>query len=104
MIGERNLCQGRAVVVAIERAPSAVVVLHPDQPVQAGGNRPLHPCMIRIRDALERHQDERGVIDVGVEIVSEFESPAAWPEIRRGHLPITAADNLPLQEPPSGRD
>src|SRR5882762_8788118 len=77
VVGERNVAEQTAVIVAIESAPAAMPILHAQKPLDAAANGTFHANGIGVLYALEGHQDEGGVIDVGIKIVAEFERPSA---------------------------
>src|SRR6266446_3524489 len=93
VVGERNVAEETAVIVAIERAPAAIAILHAQKPLDATANGAFHASRIGILHALERHQDEGGVVDVGIKIVAEFESPAAGLGVFVFDLPVARAEN-----------
>src|SRR4029077_15145305 len=71
VIGKRNVTQEFAVVVAIKRAPAAVFILHAQQPLDPKPHGSFHALRVGMFYALQRHQDERGVVDVREEIVAK---------------------------------
>src|SRR5208337_1472031 len=76
VVGERHLVEHRPVVVYVEGGPTAVFGLHGQQPVDgaslAGGLR-LRVGSLGVH---QREQHLRGVVDIGVKLVGEFECPA----------------------------
>jgi len=66
VVGEGNVAEEAAVIVAIERAPAAIAILHAQKPLDAAANGAFHAGRIGIFYALEGHQDEGGVVDVGI--------------------------------------
>ena len=77
VVGKRNVIQELEIVLVIEGAPAAVAILHADEPGKPAANRATQRSRIGIGDATERHQDERGVVHIRIEIVLKLECPAA---------------------------
>ncbi len=102
MIGERNVIEEALVVVAIEGSPAAVAILHAEQPLDAAANGGFHALGIGKLYALESHQDERGVVHVGIKVVAEFEDPTAGSGVFVFDLPVAGAENLLRQNPVGG--
>ena len=74
MIGERNVVQVIMCVIRVERAPAAIFRLHADNPVGGEAQRILIGQWV---GPVERHGNNGGIVDVGVEIVAVLEGPAA---------------------------
>src|SRR5450432_2282439 len=102
VIGERNVAQESAVVVAIESAPAAIAILHAEEPLQAAANCGFHARGIGEFHALEGHEDESGVVDVGIKIVAEFKGPAAGFGVFVFYLPVAGTENLLGENPVGG--
>src|SRR5207245_8746467 len=77
VVGEGNVAEEAAVVVAIEGAPAAIAILHAEKPLDAAPNGAFHAAQIGIFYALGRQEVDGGLVDVGIKIVAEFERPAA---------------------------
>src|SRR5580693_5944040 len=88
VIGKRNVAEETLVVVAIERGPTAVAILHAEQPLDAAANRRFHTRRIGEFYALQRHQDERGIVHVRIKIVAKLEDPAAGRSVLILNLPV----------------
>ena len=104
VVGEGNVAEEAAVVVAIEGAPAAIAILHAEKPLDAAANGAFHAGQIGIFYALERHEDEGGVVDVGIKIVAEFERPAAGLGVFVFDLPVAGAEDLLRKHPVRGFD
>src|SRR5450432_1188988 len=102
VIGERNVAQKSAVVVAVESAPAAVAILHAEEPLKAAANGGFHARGVGKFHTLEGHEDERSVVDVGIKIVAEFEGPAAGLGVFIFYLPVAGAENLLGENPVGG--
>ncbi len=77
VIGERDVLEDHLGVVFVEAAPAAVAALHGKLPVD-GALRDL--VLITLAGIVHLGQSEqhlRGVVGVGIELVIEFEVPAA---------------------------
>ena len=83
-----------AVVVAVERAPAAVAILHAEQPLNAAANGGFHALFVGKFHALQRHQHKSGVVHVGIKIVAEFKGPAAGLGVFIFYLPVAGTENL----------
>ncbi len=94
MIGERNVADITPAVVAIERAPAAIAILHAKQPLYATANRGFHALRVGDFHLLQGHQYKRSVIHVRIMIIAKFECPAAWFGVFIFYLPIARAKNL----------
>src|SRR6202035_1073704 len=90
-----------AIIVAVESAPATVTILHTQKPLNATASCGLHAFGIGELHALQGHQNESGVVHVGIEIVAKFESPAAGLGVFVFNLPIAGAENLFRQDPVS---
>src|SRR6266849_9462895 len=104
VVGERNVAEEAAVIVAIKRAPAAIAILHAEKPLDAAANGAFHAGRIGIFYALERHQDEGGVVDVGIKIIAEFERPAAGLGVFVLDLPVAGTEDLLRKHPVRGFD
>src|SRR6267142_2035661 len=104
VVGERNVAEETAVIVAIKRAPAAIAILHAEKPLDAAANGAFHAGRIGIFYALERHENEGGVVDVGIKIVAEFERPAAGLGVFVFDLPVAGAEDLLREHPVRGFD
>src|ERR1700722_2951781 len=99
VVGKRNVIEKLQIVLVIECAPAAVAILHTDEPGQATTHGVTQTLGIRIVDSAKGHQDECGVVHIGIKIIAEFKSPAAGIGILVLHLPITGAENLIANNP-----
>src|SRR6185312_1006301 len=94
VIGKRNLAQKLPVVIDIESRPSAVFALHGEQPVDGA----LLACLLLNRvgsaSAAQGEKDHSRVVNVGIELIGEFEAPARWFYIGPLYAPIAATPNL----------
>src|SRR5262249_16414303 len=99
VIGEWNVVKEGPVVVAIKCAPASVHILHGDHPTDAEPHGMVQSELVRIGHALESHQHECGIVDVGVKIVSKFESPSTRLRIAILDLPVASIDDLLVQKP-----
>src|SRR5882672_792306 len=104
VVGEGNVAEEAAVIVAIKRAPAAIAILHAQKPLDASANGAFHASRIGIFYALEGHQDEGGVVDVGIKIVAEFECPAAGLGVFVLDLPVAGTEDLLRKHPVRGSD
>src|SRR5215475_11538947 len=77
VIGEWNVAEKLAIIIAIKSAPSTITVLHAEQPLNAAANSTFHTLFVRELDPLQGHQDERRVVHVGIIVIAEFKRPAA---------------------------
>ena len=99
VIRERYLRQDCKIVVAVERPPAAVTVLHAGQPCQGAPRRLVHSRAIRMSHALERHQYKRRIVEVWIEIVSELERPPARIDVGILDLPVAGTEDLAVKQP-----
>ena len=88
MIGERNVAEELPVVVAVERAPTTVTILHAQQPLDAAPHRHFHTLRVGIFHTLQRHQHECRVVHIGKPIIAELKRPAAGLGLFVLHLPV----------------
>src|SRR5579872_2139274 len=95
VIGEWNVIEKTLAVVAIEGSPTAVAILHAEQPLDAAANGGFHPLRIGELYTLEGHQHESGIVHIGIEVVAEFEDPSAGRGVFVFHLPVAGTENLP---------
>ena len=87
-------------MLSTSRAPQPPsAALHRQRPAQARCDRATLGRVVGQRDAVQRHQHHRRVIDVGIDIVVELEGPAAGGRVGVLHLPVAAAEDLLLQHP-----
>src|ERR1700722_5565134 len=93
VIGERNIAEEAAIIVAVECAPAAVAILHAQEPLNAAASCGFHALGIGEFHAVQGHQDERGVVHVGIKIVAKFKGPAAGFGVFVFYLPITGTEN-----------
>src|SRR4029077_6097274 len=77
VVRERNVAEGLLVVVAVKRGPTAVAVLHAEEPLDAAADGAFHAPGVWVLYVLERHQHKRGVVHVGIKIIAKLERPAA---------------------------
>ena len=96
VVGERNLFQHRAVLGPVERRPSAVVVLHRQQPVDAALTAADARCTAQ---ALQRHGHHRGVIHVGVMRIVKLEVPPRRLDAGAVLLPVGCDPAFLRQQP-----
>src|SRR5690348_17038429 len=54
---------------------------------------------VGIRSVLKSHQNKRGIVDIRVEVISEFESPPAWCRITIFDLPVARTEDLFVEQP-----
>src|SRR2546426_535337 len=99
VVGERDVVEVEALVVRIERRPASVLPLHAEEPAEAALLREPRRIGVEPVDLLERHEHHRGVIEVRIEVVVVLERPAARPDVRPFHLPVTRDENLAVDEP-----
>src|SRR5262249_25044532 len=99
VVGERNVAEKLAVVVSVKRSPATITILHAQKPLNGAARCGLHAGLVWILHALERRQNERGVIHMRIMIVAKLESPAARLGVLVLDLPIAAAKNLFGQDP-----
>ena len=102
VVREGNVAEELVVVVAIKRAPTTVVILHTEQPLNAAANRAFHAFGVGVLHALERHQHKRSVVDIGIKIIAKLERPAAGFRVLVLHLPVTRPKNLLGEHPVRG--
>ena len=103
MIGEGDVVQVMLVVVGVESAPAAVAALQAEDPfataldrlAELGGRRRVEPRP----GAVHRHDDDGGVVEVGVMRIGVLERPAARPHVGplRGPVAGDVEDLLRLQ-------
>ena len=67
--------------------------------MNAAANRPFHALGVWILHALQRHQDKRRVVHIGVKIIAKFKRPAAGFGVFVLDLPIAGAENLLREHP-----
>ena len=101
MIGEGNVVEIVVLVVGIERAPSAVLALHPHDPFPGPGDRAAEVGLgIRALHAIHRHHHDRGIIDVRVVRIGVLKRPAAGTDIGPPRDPIAFdVEDLPGHQP-----
>src|SRR5262249_50715291 len=100
VIGERHSAEEFRIIVAIERAPAAVAVLHGEDPFSGPLAGQSHAALLTIKLA-KRDHDHRGIVDVGIELVVIFEKPTGG-RTRGIFGPIAAAGDLLIEEPVDG--
>src|SRR5262249_4620445 len=99
VIGKRNIAEEPAIVVAVKGAPAAIAILHTEQPLNAAANGAFHALRIGIGHALERHQNEGSVVNIGVEIIAEFKGPATGLGVFVLDLPVARTEHLLAKHP-----
>ena len=89
MIGKRDIVEIIVFVIRIERAPSAVFALHPQNPFACHGNRRTEVALrVQALRAIHRHHHHRRVVDIGIVRIGVLEGPAAGPDIGPPRDPI----------------
>src|SRR5262249_42332497 len=101
VISEGNVAEELAIVVAVECAPTAIAILHAEQPLNTAANSAFHSLRIGIGHALKCHQHEGGVVDVGIKIIAKFKRPTARFSVLILDLPVAGPKHL-LREHPIG--
>ena len=85
VIGEGDVVEIVISVIGVERAPAAVAALQALDPFA----RPRDRRRIMLPGcAIHRHDDDRGVVDVGIMRVGVLERPSARPHVRTPHRPV----------------
>ena len=102
VVSEGNVIQKLQIVFVIKRAPSAVGVLHADEPCQPAAHGIAQAIRVRIVDAAQGHQNEGGVVNVGVKIIAELKCPAARLRILILNLPVAGSQDLVGNHPTLG--
>src|SRR5215472_16755248 len=97
MVGEWNVIEDGAVVVAIKCTPSSIPVLHADHPGGSAFDSFCEPIRVGKTNPIERHQHECRVINVGIEVVAELKRPAARSRIVILNLAVPGPGNLFVQ-------
>ena len=104
MVGKRHVLEHHAVVVLVERRPSAIAALHGQNPV----DRPLLGLAliapIRMLHAAQTKTNHRAIIHIRIKLVVEFEVPATRLSRRILYLPVTHTPHLLLQNPVGALD
>ena len=100
MVGEGNAVEREVLVVGVEGAPAAVLVLHGDDP----RGRPFDRLAVRLGiGAVERHAHHRRVVHVRVVVVAVLEGPAPRWRIGPRHRPVALdIEDLQIGEPGEG--
>ena len=96
-VGERQPVHELSRVVLVEGRPRAVARAHRATPSHRIGDR--FRDAVRLAGLEQRQHHDRGVVDVRVDVVVEFECPPAAPVERHLHLPVTAARDLLGEHP-----
>src|SRR5262245_38586749 len=76
MVGKRNIAQELTVVVPIECRPSAVAILHAQQPLYASAHGAIQALLVRKFHPLQGHQNERGIVYVRVVVIAKLKGPS----------------------------
>src|SRR5690349_24661763 len=71
VIGKGNVAEKLAIVVAVKGTPTAVAILHAQKPLNAAAHGSLHARSVGKPHTLESHQDEGGVVNIGIKIVAK---------------------------------
>ena len=100
VVGEGNVVEGVVLVLGVEGAPAAVLVLHGDDPRGCSLDR----LAVRLGiGPVERHGDDRRVVHVGVVVVAILEGPASRRGIRPHRGPVARdIENLEVGKPGQG--
>src|ERR1700722_1307479 len=99
VVGKRNVAEETLVVVAIERGPTAVAILHAEQPLDAAADSRFHARRIREFAALRGNQYERSFVHVGIKIIPKLEDPPAGRGVLVFTLPVAGSEDLFRQNP-----
>ena len=88
-------------VIGVERAPAAVLALHADHPFDGAGKRGPHLYTVaRAPGPVQRHDDDGGVIDIGIMVVAVLEGPPSGTQARPARGPIALdLENLTIEQP-----
>src|SRR5204863_7281693 len=98
-VAERELVEPERLVVYVERAPAAAARLHSGRPREPAVDRLVAPMA-----AAQRECDDRGVVNVGIEVVLELERPAAGRKVWPAHRPVALDGDLLADQPVGGAD
>ena len=82
MVRKGNEAQRLPVVIDIKRRPSPVFRLHRNSQFTARLTHAFLSVRIDARAWSRAEQDHRGIVDVRVKFVREFEVPSRWLNIR----------------------
>ena len=99
VVGERNQVEQAVIVVLVERAPAAVLALHAEQPGERAPALFFFPRRVGKRDAVESHQNFRGVVGIGITFIVELEGPAAGWRVGIFDGPIAGPGHLFFKHP-----
>ena len=104
VIRERDVLEDHLGVVFVEAAPAAVAALHGQFPLDGARGNLVLIALARIVHLVQGEQHLGGVVGVGIELVVEFEVPAA--RLGFGHLdrPIALVANFLGEKPVGGLD
>ena len=102
MIGKGNKTERTPVIIHVERSPAAILGLHVEQPLNGAVLARLLLFRTRRIGAVQRQQHHRGVVDVGIKLIGEFEIPAGRLGLRALHGPVTLAADFLGQQPVGG--
>ncbi len=87
---------------SISPVSAAVRLISPSRPVSPSDTRARRAVRRERRGAAQREHRDRGVVDIRVAVVVEFERPAPWREPGAAHLPVAWPWHF-LIEHPEGR-
>ena len=99
VVGEGRVVEPGRIVVDIEGGETAVLRLHAHHPVRAAADRTLARGGIVGGGVREHHQDDRGVVHVGIPVVEKLEGPAAGLQVGPFNRPIAALQDLMVDQP-----
>ena len=99
VIGKRHVLKHHPVIIFVEGSPAAVLALHRQYPIDCALHRLGLVTSVRMLDPAQAETDHGAVIDVGVELVVEFEIPAAGLALGILDLPVARLAHLFLKNP-----
>ena len=99
MVCERNVLEDHAVVILVERRPTAIAALHGKNPIDCALYRLALIPPIGMFHLSQSQADHRAVVHVRIELVVELKVPAAGYPLFIFYLPIARVANLLLQNP-----
>ena len=99
VIGKRHVLEHHAIVVLVERRPPAVAALHREDPINGALDGLPQITSVRMLHMGQCQADHRAVINIWVELIVEFEIPAAGLPFRIFYFPVADAPYLLLQNP-----
>ena len=101
MVGERDVVEEFAGIVGIERAPAAVARLQALDPFAGAGDRRVEGSRRAfLLRALHAHDDDGGVVEIGIMRIGILEGPAAGPHSRALECPVALDRQLLQREQP----